>query len=156
MTANAYRHSYKDSLRLKSLQTSLGYSNIQVDIYQVLWPESRKDEWQKVAEKMAANIDTYWKPFAAFDRTTISQSDRRVRNFLNGNAESARDGEQISIETNDFVGDAYLLLRTHGEKPAQMTGGTWKEIEEGSYLLHLTSREASVTLKPKRELYYYE
>ena len=29
---------------------------------------------EKVAEKMAANIDTYWKPFAAFDKTTISQS----------------------------------------------------------------------------------
>ena len=156
MTANAYRHSYKDSLRLKSLQTSLGYSNIQVDIYQVLWPESRKDEWEKVAEKMAANIDTYWKPFAVFDRTTISQSDSRVRNFLNGSAKSTRNEEQISIETKDFVGDAYLLLRTHGEKPDKMTGGTWKEIEEGAYLLHLTSKEASVTLKPKRELYYYE
>ncbi|MDY2593779.1 MAG: DUF2194 domain-containing protein, partial [Oliverpabstia sp.] len=34
-TTDAYRHSYKDSLWLKSLETSLGYSNIQVDIYRV-------------------------------------------------------------------------------------------------------------------------
>ena len=155
-TADAYIHSYKDSLRLKSLETALGYSNVQIDIYRVLWPESENDEWEKVAEKMAANIYTYWEPFAAFEKTTISESDRRVRNFLNGSLESTRNGEQISIQTKDFVGDAYLLLRTHGEKPMEMTGGEWKEVERGTYLLHLTSEEAQVTLKPEKEAYYKE
>lgn len=155
-TTNAYRHSYKDSLRLKSLETALGYSNIQVDMYQVLWPESRKDEWQEVAEKMAANIDTYWKPFAAFEKTTISQSDSRVRNFLNGSVESTRSGNQISIKTKNFTGDAYLLLRTHGEKPEKMDGGTWKQVEEDAWLLQLTSEEASVTLQSEIDQYYQE
>lgn len=155
-TADAYAHSYKDSLRLKSLETALGYTNVQVDIYRVLWPESEADEWENVAEKMAANIYTYWKPFAAFDKTTISESDRRVRNFLNGSTESTRNGNQISIQTKDFTGDAYLLLRTHGEIPDTMTGGEWKEVERGIYLLRLTSEEAQVTLKPEKEVYYKE
>lgn len=155
-TTDAYRHSHKDSLRLKSLETALGYSNIQVDMYRVLWPESRKDEWQSVAEKMAAHIDTYWKPFAAFDKTTISESDSRVRNFLNGSVTSTRKGDQISIQTEYFTGDAYLLLRTHGESPQEMTGGTWKQVEEETYLLHLTEENASVTLKSELELYYKE
>lgn len=155
-TTDAYRHSYKDSLWLKSLETSLGYSNIQVDIYRVLWPESKDDQWEKVAEKMAAIIDTYWKPFAAFDKTTISQSDSRVRNFLNGSIESTREGNQIAIRTKDFTGDAYLLLRTHGEKLEEMTGGSWKKVEEDAYLLQLTEADAFVTLKPECELYYKE
>lgn len=155
-TANAYKHSYRDSLSLKSLETALGYSNVQVDIYRVLWPETRKDQWEQVAERMAANIDTYWKPFSAFEKTTISQSDRRVRNFLNGSVESTRNGNCISIQTKDFVGDAYLLLRTHGERIENMTGGDWKQVEEYTYLLQLTSDEASVTLKPEIEPYYKE
>lgn len=155
-TADASRHSYKDSLRLKSLETALGYSNIQIDIYRVLWPESEKDEWEKAAEKIAANILTYWRPFATFDKTTISESDRRVRNFLNGSTDSTRNGNQISIQTKNFTGDAYLLLRTHGEVPDTMTGGEWKEVERGSYLLCLTSEEAQVTLKPEKEAYYKE
>ena len=155
-TTDAYRHSYKDSLWLKSLETSLGYSNIQVDIYRVLWPESKADQWEKVAEKMAANINTYWKPFDTFDKTTISQSDGRVRNFLNGSIESTREGDRIAIRTKDFTGDAYLLLRTHGEKPEEMTGGSWKQVEEDAYLLQLTAAEAFVTLKPEHELYYKE
>ena len=155
-TADAYMHTYKDSLRLKSLETALGYSNIQADIYRVLWPESELDEWEKVAEKMASYIDTYWKPFAAFDKTTISESDGRVRNFLNGNVESTRTGDGISIQAKDFTGDAYLLLRTHGEKPEKMTGGTWQEVEEHTYLLTLTEEKASITLVPDTELYYRE
>lgn len=153
-TTNASRHSYKDSLRLKSLETSLGYSNIMIDIYSVLWPENEKEEWQEVAEKVAANIDTYWKPFAAFDKTTISESDGRVRNFLNGSVESTRNENQILIQAKDFTGDAYLLLRTHGEEPKQMTGGTWRQVEEETYLLQLTSKQATVTLKPEIEAYY--
>ena len=155
-TSDAYRHSHKDSLRLKSLETALGYSNIQVDMYRVLWPESQKDEWQSVAEKMAAHIDTFWKPFAAFDKTTISESDSRVRNFLNGSVTSTRKGDQISIQTEDFTGDAYLLLRTHGESPQEMTGGIWKQVEEETYLLHLTEENAIITLKSELELYYKE
>lgn len=155
-TADAYMHTYKDSLRLKSLETALGYSNIQADIYRVLWPESELDEWEKVVEKMASYIDTYWKPFAAFDKTTISESDGRVRNFLNGNVESTRTGDGISIQAKDFTGNAYLLLRTHGEKPEKMTGGTWQEVEEHTYLLTLTEEKASITLVPDTELYYRE
>ena len=105
---------------------------------------------------MAANIDTYWKPFAVFEKTTISQSDSRVRNFLNESVESTKNRNQISIQTKDFTGDAYLLLRTHGETPEEMTGGTWKQIEEETYLLHLTEENASVTLKSELEPYYKE
>ena len=155
-TADVYKHSYKDSLRLKSLETSLGYSNIQADMYRILWPKNRKDQWEEVAEKMAANLDTYWRPFAAFDRITISQSDSRVRNFLNGSIESTRKGNRISVQTKDFTGDAYLLLRTHGEKLDEMTGGSWKQIEDDAYLLQITSENASITLKPEKEIYYKE
>ena len=153
-TANAYRHSYKDNLKLKSLETSLGYSNVQVDIYRVLWPENEKDEWENLADKMAANIDTYWKPFSAFDKTTISQSDVRVRNFLNGNVQSSKNGDQISIKTEGFTGEAYLMLRTHGEKPVSMTGGSFEQVEEDTYLLKLTSNTAYVNLEPDTQLYY--
>lgn len=156
MTSNAYQHSYMDSLRLKSIETALAYSNIQVDMYRVLWPESQKDEWQSVAEKMAANIDTYWKPFAIFDKTTISQSDTRVRNFLNGDVKSVRNGNQISIDIQDFTGDGYFLLRTHGEKIKTMVGGSWQEVEEDTYLLQLSSSKVVLTVEPKIQLYYQD
>lgn len=153
-TADAYIHTYKDSLRLKSVETALGYSAIQVDMYRVFRPHDENDQWQNLAHKLSANIDTYWKPFLAFDKTTVSKSDERVRNFLNGSVNSFRDGNKIFVKTNGFEGEAYLLLRTHGEKIEDIKGGSFKKVEDDAYLITLTSDTAKITLKSNIELYY--
>ena len=154
VTADAYKHSYRDNLRLKSLETGLGYSNVQADIYRILNPENEKDQWENLADKMAANIDTYWKPFSAFDKTTVSQSDERVRNFLNGKVTSNRNNDTVTIKAENYNGSAYLLLRTHGEEIYEMTGGIYKKVEEDAYLLTLTDDSARIKLKSKISLYY--
>lgn len=153
-TTDAYKHSYKDSLRLKSVETALGYSGVQVDIYRILNPKIEKDQWQNLADKMAANIYTYWKPFSAFDKTTVSQSDERVRNFLNGNVTSVRNNDTVTVTADNFAGSAYLLLRTHGEEISEMTGGSFKQVENDAYLLTLSEDTAKITLKSKIDPYY--
>ena len=154
VTTDAYKHSYKDNLRLKSIETGLGYSNVQADIYRILNPENEKDQWENLADKMAANIDTYWKPFSVFDKTTVSQSDERVRNFLNGKVTSNRNNDTVTIKAENYNGSAYLLLRTHGEEIYEMTGGSYKKVEEDAYLLTLTDDSARIKLKSKTSLYY--
>ena len=153
-TTDAYKHSYRDSLRLKSIETSLGFSGVQADIFRILNPKTEKDQWQNLADKMAANIDTYWKPFAAFDKTTVSQSDERVRNFLNGKVTSNRNNDTVTIKAENYNGSAYLLLRTHGEEIYEMTGGGYKKVEEDAYLLTLIDDSARIKLKSKISLYY--
>lgn len=159
-TTDGFQHTYKDNFRLKSLQTALGYSNVQADIYRVIWLEDSKDAWERVSEKFASNIDTYWKPFAAFEKTTITESDRRVRIFLNEKVTSAAsdsaEGKEITIQVENFHDDAWLMLRTHGEELKSMEGGTWDRIEEDAYLLHLTSDTATVIVQSDQGTYYYE
>ena len=158
VTMDGYRYTYQDDLRLRSLQTALGYSNVQADIFRVLWLENSEDSWEKVSETLASVIATYWKPFAAFDKTTISESDRRVRLFLNQRVTSQesqlQQGRQISIQVENFAGDAWLMLRTHGETLQTMEGGTWTQIEEDAYLLHLTRENAAVGLQSKLQPHY--
>ena len=154
VTTDAYKHSYRDNLRLKSVETGLGYSNVQADIYRILNPENEKDQWENLADKMAANIDTYWKPFSVFDKTTVSQSDERVRNFLNEKVTSNRNNDTVTIKAENYNGSAYLLLRTHGEEIYEMTGGSYKKVEEDAYLLTLTDDSARIKLKSKTSLYY--
>ena len=158
VTMDGYRYTYQDDLRLRSLQTALGYSNVQADIFRVLWLENSEDSWEKVSETLASVIATYWKPFAVFDKTTISESDRRVRLFLNQRVTSQESrlpqGRQISIQVENFAGDAWLMLRTHGETLQTMEGGTWTQIEEDAYLLHLTRENAAVGLQSKLQPHY--
>lgn len=154
ITMNGYQYTYKDDFRLKSVQTALGYSNVQADIYRAIWPQKRKDEWEIISEKLASNISTYWNPFSVFEKTTITESDTRVRRFLNESVTSDRKADQISIKVENFNEDAWMMLRTHGEKIDSMKNGSWEKIEDDAYLLHLTSSQATVTLKSDTELYY--
>lgn len=153
-TSNAYRHSYRDNLRLKSMETALGYSNVQADIYRILNPKDEKDQWENLADNMAANINTYWKPFSAFDKTTVSQSDEKVRNFLNGKVTSSKNGNTVTVKTENYEGEAYILFRTHGEELYEMTGGSFKKIEDNAYLLTLTEDTAKISLKSEINHYY--
>ena len=154
ITMNGYQYTYKDDFRLKSIQTALGYSNVQADIYRAIWPQKRKDEGEVISEKLASNISTYWNPFSVFEKTTITESDTRVRRFLNESVTSDRKADQISIKVENFNEDAWMMLRTHGEKIESMKNGSWEKIEDDAYLLHLTSSQATVTLKSDTELYY--
>ena len=154
ITMNGYQYTYKDDFRLKSIQTTLGYSNVQVDLYQLIWPQEREDEWEVVSEKLASNISTYWNPFSVFEKTTITESDTKVRRFLNESVTSSRKADKISIKVENFNEDAWIMLRTHGEKIESMKNGSWEKIEDDAYLLHLTSSQATVTLKSDTELYY--
>ena len=156
ITMNGYQYTYKDDFRLKSIQTALGYSNVQVDLYQVIWLQKREDEWEVVSEKLASNISTYWNPFSVFEKTTITESDTRVRRFLNESVTSSRKADKISIKVENFNEDAWIMLRTHGEKIESMKNGNWEKIEDDAYLPHLTSSQATVTLKSDTELYYSE
>ena len=103
---------------------------------------------------MAANIDTYWKPFSAFDKTTVSQSDLKVRNFLNGKVTSSKNGNTVTVKTENYEGEAYFLFRTHGEELYEMTGGSFKKIEDNAYLLTLTEDTAKISLKSEINHYY--
>lgn len=154
VTTDAYKQSYRDNLRLKSIETGLGYSNVQADIYRILNPENEKDQWENLADKMASNIDTYWKPFSAFDKTTVSQSDLKVRNFLNGKVTSSKNGNTVTVKTENYEGEAYLLFRTHGEELYEMTGGSFKKIEDNAYLLTITEDTANISLKSEINHYY--
>lgn len=154
-TIDGFSHTYYENLSLRSLETALGYSNILVDMDRVLWPQSTEDEWQNVSRKFSSYIDTYWKPFSAFEKTTLSESDKRVRRFLNEKVTSSREDNTISIKVDNFDTEAWLMLRTHGEGIDQVEGGDWQEIEKNAYLIHLTSDTASVDLTPWHALYYY-
>ena len=122
----------------------------------MLWPENKEDEWQSIAEKVSANVDTYWKPFSVFEKTTISESDVRVRDFLNGVVESERQGDTLQIHVSKYASDAYLLLRTHGEIPVTMDGGSIQKVEEDCYLLTVSQENAVVKMQSENMLYYTE
>ncbi len=64
--------------------------------------------------RFASNLLTYWNKFNCFTATTLSESDRRVRTFLNVDYTESREENVITLNTTKA--DSWFILRTHGEK----------------------------------------
>ncbi len=146
VTSEVKTHTYSDDLYVRSLETALGYSNIRIDMHDVLWPGSKEDQWENMYDSMASNLNTYWKAFSGFDRTTLTESDRRVRAFLNLDYSDRRVEDCIYLDVSGAE-EGWFLLRVHGEEIESAEGVEYEEIEDGSYLLHATGAQAEIHLR---------
>lgn len=90
----------------------------------------------------------------AFGKTTLSESDGRVRTFLNLDYQQKRVDDTIYLEISGSDG-GWFILRTHGEKITGMDGGTYVEIEEDAYLINAERQEVEIHLERSRGLLKY-
>ena len=98
---------------------------------------------------------TYWKPYSAFDKTTLSESDVRGRRFLNLDYSEERQGDVICVSVKNFEEEAYFILRTHGEKITAVENGTFTQLEEDAYLIGANEEKLMITLEKEHSLEYY-
>nr|MBP3597945.1 DUF2194 domain-containing protein [Eubacterium sp.] len=154
VTSSGISHTFSEDLRMKSIQTSLGYSNIVLDMNQISWPKKESDRWEIVSEQFSSNINTYWKPFEMFAQTTASESDERIRGFLAMDYEDSREDNVIQIQVEKKTNQVWMVLRTHGEDIEAITGGEFVEIEDDAYLLCIQDDICRVTTKSKDQLKY--
>ena len=146
-TSSGIRHTFLDDFKVKCMETALGYSNITLDLYSVTYPEGDEDSWEKMSNKIAANLGTYWKAYEAFDATTLTESDVRIRRFLALDYKQQRAGNVITLSLEHREDAAWFLLRLHGEKVTEVAGGSFEEIEDGVYLILAEEDEVSVEVQ---------
>ena len=146
-TSSGIRHTFLDDFKVKCMETALGYSNITLDFYSVTYPEGDEDSWEKMSKKIAANLGTYWKAYEAFDATTLTESDVRIRRFLALDYKQQRAGNVITLSLEHREDAAWFLLRLRGEKVTEVAGGIFEEIEDGVYLILAEEDEVSVEVQ---------
>jgi hypothetical protein len=120
----------------------------------ILIPKTQEDTWEKKEERFASYTITYWKPFKAFEKTTMSQSDARIRQFLNLNYEESKKDNEITLKIDSLEEEAYFILRLHGESIQAIEGATYTEIEENAYLISARRENVKITVEDNISLYY--
>ncbi len=143
-TGEAKEHSYMDDFLVRGVETALLYSNVLIDLQDAVWPQNEEDEWQLLFDEIGSNAQTYWSPFKSYDKTTLSESDFRVRTLLNLDYSERREGSTIFLEVENVMDGAYFLLRTHEEKITGIRGGNYERLEKNVYLI--TAAEAAVEI----------
>lgn len=90
-----------------------------------------------------------------FTKTSISESDSRIRTFLGLNYESSRDGDKIHVTIQNRVGSAWFILRTHGEEIVSVEGGDFEMIETDAYLIRADEDCLDIQCRKTDRLHYY-
>lgn len=144
-TMNQY--TYIDDLKLKSLFTSLGMLNMTVDMKNLIYPESDKDDWTVLSKDMSRFASTYLKPYQSFDHTLLSETDQRIRRFLAMDMTHKRVDQSIEVSIKGFEEEAYFILNLHNETIEDCDHATFEEVDDGVYLIH--AKEASFTIHVK-------
>ena len=145
VTSDGMNYHYSDDIRMRSIQSALGYTNVMLNMQDIFWPESENDRWQIMQKHFSSNLLTYWKNFTVFDSTTLSESNTRTRTFLNLDFAQSRTENEITLQTSEP--GSWFILRTHGEEIADIEGGTWTEIEEGAYLIQAAEPMIRIQVK---------
>ena len=154
VTSAGITHTFSDDLKLRSMETALGYSNITLDLLSVTYPETEQDSWEKMLRKLSPNLTTFWKPFEVFTHTTLSESDQRIRRFLAIDYEEERQDDNITVRVKNFDQQAWFVLRLNGETVKSVKGGTSAKIEDGAYLICAEKDEITIKVGRKSGMYY--
>lgn len=155
ITGDAGEYSYSIDLQMRSLATALGYSNTLIDMHNAMWPESEEDQWENYFDEIFSNVSTYWTKYGDFEQTVMSESDRRVRRFLNLDYETEREGSKLTLYQQGGDGDAWFVLRLHGEAAVNIRGGEFQKLESGAYLIHVMDSEVEILLEKADEVLEY-
>lgn len=146
VTGYAESYSYTLDLQRRSLETALGYYNLLMDLEPALWPESKDEQWENYFDMISSNINTYWGRQSGFESTTLTESDSRVRNFMNLDYYQSRDADTITLNV-EGVQEAWFLLRTHGESVRDINGGEYSKLEDNIYLIHVMDSTVQIELE---------
>ncbi len=140
-------HTYRDDLRMRSVQTALGYSSVRLDMSRVVFPENDEETLEKVVSEFGGNIGYYWDDFRGFAGTTVSECDSRIRSFLALDYTDSRKEDTIHLELTGTETPVWFVLRTEGERIVRVNGGSWERLEDGAWLIEAESVDVSIELE---------
>lgn len=155
-TGEAGTYSYRTDFANRSLATALAYSNTLIDMHRIMWPETEDDRWEKYFNKVFSNISTYYHTFSFMEDTTLSVSDSRVRSLLNLSYEVVQEDDGIAVYATGIRQEAWFLLRTHGQKIADITNGEYEQIEQSAYLVKVQVGGTHIRLTRADEILQYK
>lgn len=145
ITSRGDDHTYRDDLRMRSVQSGIAYTNVCLDMQDVFWPKDDEDNWKEIQEKFASNLLMYWKDFDYFTSTTISESNRRVRAFLN--LDYSYDGDETETILRTTEKGTWFILRTHDAEIGEIVGGSYEKLEEDVYLIYADTNTVRIAFQ---------
>lgn len=129
-----FYYSDNDLFAMDTAAVAYGVEIHGIDMEEILYPKSDKDDWAVAYRIFASYMDTYWTEYQFLDSINMTGVYNRVVSYLTITPNITMEEDHIGVAIEGFLKQAYFILRTDkGIK--DVTNGTFTKIEEGVYLI---------------------
>ena len=148
-TTSSQYYSFRKDFTLKSVETALGYSMAAQNMEICVYPKTKDAHLQNFTRDYSGTMNTLYEAFSDFDATTVTEAGNRVKNYLNLEYEVnvSMEKDRVTITTNTYGEGQYFILKVPNMEIASISMGDYKKLEEGVYLLSLTSSNTTIDLQ---------
>ena len=141
------KYTYSDDFRQRCFQTALAYTNIEFNMTGVCNPDDEKELWNEEIKLKSTALTSYMKNSKMFTNCSISQADKRIREFMAADYSYKQNSSYVSLDITGAQDTARFIVRLRTGEVENVSGAVCTKVEKGVYLITAQSKHVEMTIK---------
>lgn len=141
------KYTYSDDFRQRCFQTALTYTNIEFNMTGVCNPDDEKELWNEEIKSKSTALTSYMKNSKMFTKCSISQADKRIREFMAADYSYKQNSSYVSLDITGAQETARFIVRLRTGEVENVSGAVCTKVEKGVYLITAQSKHVEMTIK---------
>lgn len=141
------KYTYSDDFRQRCFQTALAYTNIEFNMTGVCNPDDEKELWNEEIKSKSTALTSYMKNSKMFTKCSISQADKRIREFMAADYSYKQNSSYVSLDITGAQETARFIVRLRTGEVENVSGAVCTKVEKGVYLITSQSKHVEMTIK---------
>lgn len=141
------KYTYSDDFRQRCFQTVLAYTNIEFNMTGVCNPDDEKELWNEEIKSKSTALTSYMKNSKMFTKCSISQADKRIREFMAADYSYKQNSSYVSLDITGAQDTARFIVRLRTGEVENVSGAVCTKVEKGVYLITAQSKHVEMTIK---------
>ena len=141
------KYTYSDDFRQRCFQTALAYTNIEFNMTGICNPDDEKELWNEEIKSKSTALTSYMKNSKMFTKCSISQADKRIREFMAADYSYKQNRSYVSLDITGAQETARFIVRLRTGEVENVSGAVCTKVENGVYLITAQSKHVEMTIK---------
>lgn len=141
------KYTYSDDFRQRCFQTALAYTNIEFNMTGICNPDDEKELWNEEIKSKSTALTSYMKNSKMFTKCSISQADKRIREFMAADYSYKQNRSYVSLDITGAQETARFIVRLRTGEVENVSGAVCTKVEKGVYLITAQSKHVEMTIK---------
>ena len=141
------KYTYSDDFRQRCFQTALAYTNIEFNMTGECNQDDEKELWNEEIKSKSTALTSYMKNSKMFTKCSISQADKRIREFMAADYSYKQNSSYVSLDITGAQETARFIVRLRTVEVENVSGAVRTKVEKGVYLITAQSKHVEMTIK---------